>query len=110
MYKITSASDGADLGMTEAPVYIMQAANGCFVLCSEHDAQGICFAGTVYNLLNRPPMDGVETTVVVETVDAGRLLVESETAILDATELAVDLQYRLTLMELGITDDGTSIP
>lgn len=109
MYEIKSTSDGGRIGLTDAPYYISRAANGCFVPSPEHDAQGICFAGTVYNLLDRPPMDGVETTVVVETVDAGRLLAESETAILDATELAVDLKYRLTLMELGITDDGTSI-
>ena len=74
MYKITSASDGADLGMTEAPVYIMQAANGCFVLCSEPKmVQGICFAGTVYNLLGKQAMTGVENTVMLEPVDAGEL-------------------------------------
>lgn len=105
MYKITSASDGADLGMTEAPVYIMQAANGCFVLCPEPEAQGICFAGTVYNMLGRQAMTGVENTVMLEPVDAGELQAAANTSIRDADAMNVDQEYRLTLLELGITDD-----
>lgn len=106
MYKITSTSDGAGLGMTEAPVYIMQAANGCFVLCSEPKmVQGICFAGTVYNLLGKQAMTGVENTVMLEPVDAGELQAAANTAIRDADAMNVDQEYRLTLLELGITDD-----
>ena len=33
MFKITK--DGATVAMTEAPNYIKQAENGCFVLCPE---------------------------------------------------------------------------
>lgn len=106
MYKIKSTSSGADLGMTEAPYYIQQAANGCFIPCPEPDASGICFNGVVYGLLGRKPMDGVTDTVVLDEVDGGKMLADSTNAILDATELAVDLQYRMTLMELGITDDA----
>ena len=107
MYKITSTSDGAGLGMTEAPVYIKQAANGCFVLCPEHDAQGICFAGTVYNLLGQQAMTGVENAVMLELVDAGELQAAANMAIRDADAMNVDQEYRLTMLELGITDDGT---
>ena len=35
MFKITK--DGATVAMTEAPNYIKQAENGCFVLCPEAD-------------------------------------------------------------------------
>ena len=34
MFKITK--DGATVAMTEAPNYIKQAGNGCFVLCGGH--------------------------------------------------------------------------
>ena len=105
MYEIKSTSDGGRIGLTDAPIYIKQAANGCFVLCPEHDAQGICFAGTTYNLLDRPPMDGVETTVALDLVDSGSLLVNTNIAIRDADAMNVDQEYRLTLLELGITDE-----
>lgn len=103
MYEIKS--DGGRIGLTDAPTYIKQAANGCFVLCPEHDAQGICFAGTVYNLLGKQAMTGVENTVMLEPVDAGELQAAANTAIRDADAMNVDQEYRLTLLELGITDD-----
>lgn len=72
MYKIKSTSSGADLGMTEAPYYIQQAANGCFIPCPEPaKAQGIVFGGVVYNLLGREPMEDVSETVALDEVDAG---------------------------------------
>lgn len=56
MFKITK--DGATVAMTEAPNYIKQAENGCFVLCPEAEATGIAHNGTVYHLLGRPDMAG----------------------------------------------------
>lgn len=47
MYRIIK--DGANIGLTENLNYIKQAENGCYVLCPEHDASGIVFAGTVYH-------------------------------------------------------------
>ena len=52
MFKIIK--DGALIGMTEAPKYIKKAANGCFNLCPELEAQGISFAGNPYHLLDAP--------------------------------------------------------
>lgn len=49
MYRIIK--DGANIGLTENLNYIKQAENGCYVLCPEHDASGIVFAGTVYHCL-----------------------------------------------------------
>lgn len=105
MYEIKSTSDGSRIGLTDAPYYISMAANGCFVPSPEHDAQGICFAGTVYNMLGRQAMTGVENTVMLEPVDAGELQAAANTAIRDADAMNVDQEYRLTLLELGITDD-----
>ena len=55
MFKIIK--DGALIGMTEAPKYIKKAANGCFNLCPELEAQGISFAGNPYHLLGRDELD-----------------------------------------------------
>ena len=68
MYRIIK--DGANIGLTENLNYIKQAENGCYVLCPEHDASGIVFAGTVYHLLGRDTLDGAETVSLEET-DAG---------------------------------------
>ena len=62
MYKITK--DGATLAMTEAPTYIKQAENGCFVLCQEEEAAGIALGGVPYHLLGRTAMEGVETVML----------------------------------------------
>lgn len=62
--------DGTSLGMTEAPTYVRQAENGCFVLCQEAEATGITHNGTVYHLLGREALEGAES-VILEAADAG---------------------------------------
>ena len=56
MFKIIK--EGTSLGMTEAPIYVRQAENGCFVLCQEGQATGIAYGGTVYHLLGREALEG----------------------------------------------------
>ena len=56
MFRITK--NGASVDMTEAPTYIKQHSNGSFVLCPEPEASGIAFAGSVYHLLGREPLEG----------------------------------------------------
>lgn len=68
MFKIIK--DGTSLGMTEAPTYVRQAENGCFVLCQEGQATGIAYGGTVYHLLGREALEGAES-VILEEMDAG---------------------------------------
>ena len=68
MFKIIK--DGTSLGMTEAPTYVRQAENGCFVLCQEAEATGIAHNGTVYPLLGREALEGAES-VILEAADAG---------------------------------------
>ena len=96
MYKITK--DGATLAMTEAPTYIKQAENGCFVLCQEEEAAGIALGGVPYHLLGRTAMEGVETVMLEET-DAG-------TEITKATE-AGGIVF-VTLAEAGSIDPTTA--
>ena len=68
MFKIIK--EGTSLGMTEAPTYVRQAENGCFVLCREAQATGIAYGGTVYHLLGREAVEGAESVILEET-DAG---------------------------------------
>ena len=100
MYKIIN-SEGRELGITEQPYYIRLSENGSYAPCSEKEAQGVALNGTPYHLFGRTVMDGLETVVLVET-DAGRILEGQETAQEDTDALAVDHEYRLTLLDLGV--------
>ena len=71
--------DGASIGLTENLNYIKQAENGCYVLCPEPDASGIVFGGTVYHLLGRTGLDGVET-VSLEEADGGMEIIKATEA------------------------------
>ena len=62
---------GESIGMTEAPNYIKQTANGCYNLCPEPEASGIVFEGKVYHLLGRPDMESAAATVMLEETDTG---------------------------------------
>lgn len=104
MYKIIKTSDGTCLGMTEAPTYIKQAENGCYILCPEPEASGISFKGTVYHLLDRDNLDGAES-VMLKDADVGVEFAAANTAIEDADAMNVDHEYRITLLELGINDE-----
>lgn len=103
--KIIKASDGTVLALTEDVTYIKKADNGCYILCPEPDAAGISYAGTPYHLLDRDPMGDDLESVMLEQTDIGSWVTETQTAIEDADALNVDQAYRLTLLELGITDD-----
>lgn len=101
MYKIIK--DGATLALTEAPNYVRRQKNGCFALCEERDAQGIVHNGTVYHLLGREALEGQES-VVLEEFDAGAEMEHTRTAVEDADAMNVDQEYRLTMLELGISE------
>ena len=70
--------DGAELGLTENLNYIVQAENGCYVLCPEQNASGIVFEGTPYHLPGRDEMEGLET-VSLEVTDAGAEISKANT-------------------------------
>lgn len=104
MFKITK--DGATVAMTEAPNYIKQAENGCFVLCPEAEATGIAHNGTVYHLLGRPDMAGAEITVMLEETDAG---VEIQAASVSAMENA-KLSGQLSAAARMYVQAATDVP
>lgn len=97
MYKIIK--DGETVAMTEAPNYIRMAGNGCRVLCSAEEAEGIAHAGEVFHLLGRPDLEGAVATVMLEETDAGE---EIEKASNTGGIMFV------TLVEAGSIDDTTA--
>lgn len=100
MYRIVK--DGTSLGMTEAPTYVRQAGNGCFVLCREAEATGIAYNGSVYHLLGREALGDAES-VILEKTDAGDLVKRIQDTAKDVDAMNVDQELRLTLLELGIS-------
>lgn len=104
MFKIIKASDGTVLALTEDVTYIKKADNGCYILCPEPDASGISYAGMPYHLLDRDPMGDDLESVMLEPTDIGGWIMEAKAAIEDADEMNVDQAYRLTLLELNVSD------
>lgn len=102
--KIIKASDGTVLALTEDVTYIKKADNDCYILCPEPDASGISYAGTPYQLFDRDQMGDELETVMLEQTDIGSWIMESKSAIEDADEMNVDQAYRLTLLELNVSD------
>lgn len=96
MFRITKG--GVTVGMTESPNYIRQQENGCFALCPEPLASGIVFEGTVYHLMGRDALEGVETVMLEET-DAGAEITK-------ATETG-GIMF-VTMAEAGSIDDVTA--
>lgn len=104
MYKIVKASDGTVLALTEDVTYIKKADNGCYILCPEPDASGISYAGTPYHLLGHDPMGDDLESIMLEQTDIGSWIMEAKAAIEDADEMNVGQAYRLTLLELNVSD------
>lgn len=115
--------DGAVIDRTESPNYIKTHENGCFVLCSEDEAEGIAHAGEVYSLLGRAELDGRET-IALKEVDVGEelrriddvkdtaravsLLALSNMGVdADPAELAAAQDSLLTTAEVEITTEPT---
>lgn len=104
MFKIIKASDGTVLALTEDVTYIKKADNGCYIICPEPDASGISYSGTPYHLLGRDPMGDDLESIMLEQTDIGSWIMEAKAAIEDADEMNVDQAYRLTLLELNVSD------
>ena len=103
MYKIIK--DGETVAMTEAPNYIRMAGNGCRILCPAEEAEGIAHGGQVFHLMGRPDLEGAAATIMLEETDAGAEIQAAKLAAEDADGMIVDQEYRLTLLELGLTDE-----
>ena len=101
MFKIIK--DGTSLGMTEAPTYVRQAENGCFVLCQEGQATGIAYGGTVYHLLGREALEGAESVILEET-DAGAEIQAAGESAANNAKLSGQLSAAATLYVQAATD------
>ena len=101
MFKIIK--DGTSLGMTEAPTYVRQAENGCFVLCQEGQATGIAYSGTVYHLLGREALEGAESVILEET-DAGTEIQAAGESAANNAKLSSQLSAAAKLYVQAATD------
>jgi hypothetical protein len=102
MYRIFK--DGAQIGLSDTVTYVRMLDNGCLGLCAEGEAQGIVHDGVVYHLVGRSELPGYET-VLLNEVDAGRQLSDIQSVVDDVLlEYVVDMDYRLSMVELGVTE------
>ena len=101
MYRIVK--DGAELALIEAPSYVRQAGNGCFVLCQEAEAAGIAHNGTVYHLLGREALEGAES-VILEAADAGAEIQAAGESAANNTKLSGQLSAAAKLYVQAATD------
>ena len=101
MYKINK--DGTTIALVEKLNFIKRSETGIFVSCAENEAQGVAVKNTPYNILGRKPMAECETVVIFE-VDGGECLTTTDENQTTADALIVDHEYRLTLLEMGVTE------
>ena len=93
MYKIIKHT--GETHLTEKPNFIRKHENGCFVLTDEATAEGVAYNGTPYLFA-----DGA----ICCEVDKGADILETERTVSDNDAMNVDQEYRLTLLDLGLTE------
>ena len=93
MYRIIIPT-GASI-LTEKVNYIRVHKNGVYLLTDVNHAEGVAYHGTPYLF-----SDGAQ----VCEVDAGETLASTQQSVVDADAMNVDHEYRLTLLELGLTE------
>ena len=93
MYRITTPSGAAIL--TEKVNYIRVHRNGVYLLTDVNHAEGVAYHGTPYLF-----KDGA----MVCEVDKGADILTTERTVSDNDAMNVDQEYRLTLLELGLTE------
>ena len=93
MYKIITNT--GETHLTERPNFIRKHENGCFVLTDVNHAEGVAYHGTPYLFA-----DGA----ICCEVDKGADILETERTVSDNDAMNVDQEYRLTLLELGLTE------
>ena len=93
MYKIITNT--GETHLTEKPNFIRKHENGCFVLTDEATAEGVAYNGTPYLFAGG---------AICCEVDKGADILETEKTVSDNDAMNVDQEYRLTLLELSITE------
>lgn len=61
--------DNKEVAALDLPIWVKLQANNCYGLCSESDAQGIQFGGTVYSIEGRETMPNTDV-VIMSIVDS----------------------------------------
>ena len=93
MYKIQTPTGESIL--TEKVNYIRIHRNGVYLLTDVNHAEGVAHHGTPYLF-----KDGA----ICCEVDKGADILETEKTVSDNDAMNVDQEYRLTLLELGLTE------
>lgn len=104
MFIVRGARNNEVIGATSKPNYITQSDTGAFILVDKRAARGIAFEGSPYNLLGETPMERTVGTVYVTEEDDGAAIFQGAKAQADADALSVDHEFRLTAIELGLTE------
>ena len=93
MYHITTPS--GECILTDKVNYIRVHKSGTYLLTDVNHAEGVAHHGTPYLF-----KDGTQ----VCEVDKGADILETEKTVSDNDAMNVDQEYRLTLLELGLTE------
>nr|DAT48608.1 MAG TPA: hypothetical protein [Caudoviricetes sp.] len=94
MYQITTATGEKYLAERVDFVHVLPSGNA-YLVCDERKAEGVVFHGTPYLY-----KDGN----VVTEVDKGADIAATEKTVSDNDAMNVDLAYRMTLLELGVSE------
>ena len=93
MYRIITPT--GETILTEKVNYIRVHKNGVYLLTDVNHAEGVAYHGTPYLFA-----DGA----ICYEVDKGADILETEKTVSDNDAMNVDQEYRLTLLELGLTE------
>lgn len=99
MYQIMDIN-GEMIGMTDQPMYVLLASNGCYQLTNESNSQGIQFNGNVYHSIGRPSMKGLEPEVYLQKIDDGAITYESMS---QTSEFILNTTYNLVVTNLNVS-------
>lgn len=105
MYEIIK-NDGTNtsLGLIDQPNFVSLQNNGCFTLTDEKLAQGVAINGVVYQIYGKKKLEGNHPEVIVVKRNSGDLITSINEIQSNTDEIIVDQEYRLTLLELGVTE------
>ena len=93
MYRITTPT--GETHLTEKLAYVRKHSSNVFLITDQQRAEGVAYHGTPYLFA-----DGA----ICYEVDKGADILETEKTVSDNDAMTVDQEYRLTLLELGLTE------
>jgi hypothetical protein len=100
MYKIIKENN--IITFIDNPIFIKQLSNGNYTPTEKRFATGIVIDNEIYTI-NGNAIEGKES-VVIEEINNGTKFYEVELIQDNMDELLIDQEYRITLLELGVTE------